>query len=285
MSEHGESTGFGSFPTGQGVVGGPSLPRGPVGQAHVPLTGPPHVDDAASVADHAVRPGSANLSGGVVRRKRRPIKGLKSANLDGRVEKGYRASDAVMFNNMTEFFQDTVSREYAQEIIEFFFDKCGVDTTDPDAVKYAEDVLFAFIIATTASNKADYDRQVSVPLRKGGEAELNFSILSRLLESEYGVTRRNFSCGVADDQREFLRRPENTHLLPVLATRVGCDVQFADLAFDGSTHCTGMTSRQIAFTKTLKSRNLFENDELLASGSSDRLMQGMPMGARSAVPR
>lgn len=285
--------GFGSFPTGQGTTRGAngqgstrSSPRAPastgLGGAGV---GPQQPDDAASVADVEVRPGSANVNGGMVRRKKRAFAGVKSANLDGSVTKNYRTTDAVMFNNMAELFQDTISREFAQEIIEDFFDKCGIDTTDPNEAKYAEDVLLTFLVATTASNKADYDKQVPVPTKGGSSKELDFSVFSNLLAATYGITRRNFACGTADDQRKFLRRPENTHLLPVLATRIGCDPQFADLAFDGSTHCTGMTSRQVAFTKTLKARNLFESDEVLASGASERLMQGIPSGVRSVVPR
>jgi hypothetical protein len=277
-------SGFGSFATGQGAARSP--PRDVPGTRPPVAPGPPEQpDDAASVADAGFRPGSANINGGLVRRKKRAIVGVKIANPDGAVAKNYRTTDAVLFNNVSELFQDTISREYAQEIIEDFFDKCGVDTADPNEAKYAEDALFSFLIATTASNKADYDRQIPVPTKGGASKELDFMLFSNLLASTYGVTRRNFSCGVADDQRRFLRRPENTHLLPLLATRIGCDPQFADLAFDGSTHCTGLTSRQIAFTKTLKARNLFESDEVLAAGASDRLMQGIPAGVRSVVPR
>lgn len=277
-------TGFGAFsaPPGNGRAAPRDVGTTRVGGAYGARDAP---DDAASVADVGVRPGSANVNGGLVRRKKRAFVGVKQANLDGQVSKNYRTTDAVMFNNVSELFQDTISRDYAQEIIEDFFDKCGVDTTDPNEAKYAEDALLSFLIATTASNKADYDRQIPVPSKAGVTKELDFSVFSNLLASTYGVTRRNFSCGVADDQRKFLRRPENTHLLPLLATRIGCDPQFADLAFDGSTHCTGMTSRQIAFTKTLKARNLFESDEVLAAGASDRLMQGIPAGVRSVVPR
>lgn len=269
--------GFGSS-TGLGFGGYASSRQGGRAPQHAP-------DDNESIADPAVRPGSSNVSGGLVRRKKRGIKGLSGANVSGVVDKNYRTTDAVMFNNLNELFQDTISREFAQEIIEDFFEKSGINIRDATVAKYAEDALFSFFIATTASNKADYNRQIPIPNKTGGENELDFQVLSNMLSSEYGITRRNFSCGIADDQRRFLQRPENTHLLPVLATRVGCDPQFATLAFDGSTHCTGLTSREVGFTKTLKVRNLFESDEMLAPGASDKLLQGMPAGVRSVVPR
>jgi len=242
------------------------------------------VDRPMSVIGEEVTGGGSNVSAGVVRRKKRVIKGLRGVDYHYNVEKNYRTSGAIMFNNADELFQDMVSRQYAQEIIEEFFDACSVDTTDAQVAKYAEDVLWLFLIATTASNKADYDRQVAVPT-KNGSVELDFSVFSNILQSGHGVTRRNFSRGVANDMRKYLRQPENSHLLPTLATRVGCDPQFAHLAFDGSTHCSGMTSREVSFTKTLEARNLFEDDTVLASGASERLMQGLPAGPRSVVPR
>jgi hypothetical protein len=265
---------FGSFLPGnsaRGGAGGSGLQPGRGGEG--------------SIVDEHARPGASNISAGVVRRKKRTIKGLQSANVNGMVAKNYRTSDAVMFNNVDELFQDKISREFAQEIVEDLFDKCGVDTSDPQAAKYAEDALFMFMIATTASNKADYDKQITIPSKNGGGTELDMQVFSNLLASTYGVTRREFARGVADDMRKLLRHDENTHLLPVLATRVGCDPQFSHLAFDGSTHCTGMTTREIGFTKTLEARNLFETDDVLAAGASDSLMQGMPAGVRSVVPR
>jgi hypothetical protein len=238
----------------------------------------------ASVVGEEIGAGGSNVSAGVIRRKKRVIKGLVVAEHGYGVEKNYRTSNAVMFNNAGELFQDMVSRQYAQEIIEEFFDSCGVDVADAQVAKYAEDVLFLFLIATTASNKADYDKQVAVPT-KSGNVELDFAVFSSILQAGHGVTRRNFSRGVANDMRKYLKQPENTYLLPTLATRVGCDPQFAHLAFDGSTHCSGMTSREVSFTKTLESRNLFEDDAVLGSGASDRLMQGLPAGPRSVVPR
>jgi len=241
-------------------------------------------DRPMSVVGEDVGAGGSNVSAGVVRRKKRVIKGLVAAEYGNGVEKNYRTSNAVMFNNASELFQDMVSRQHAQEIIEEFFDASGVDVTDAKVAKYAEDVLFLFLIATTASNKADYSRQIAVPT-KNGDIELDFFVFSNILQSGHGVTRRNFARGIANDLRKYLRQPENSHLLPTLATRVGCDPQFAHLAFDGSTHCAGMTSREVSFTKTLESRNLFEDDAVLGSGASDRLMQGLPAGPRSVVPR
>jgi len=247
-----------------------------------------------SVVDEAAPYGSSNLSGGVVRNKRRVI-GAKSRfahSVVSSVPKSYRTTNAIMFNNAQELFQDSISREYAQEIIEQLFLEWGVPTDDSDASKYAEDLLWMFLIASTASNKADYGKEVDIPIkpRQVGDEWVssvvaNFEVFSRLLQSKYGVTRRQFARGTADDMKAFLRHEENQSLLPVLATRVGCDDLMAYLAFDGSTHCTGMTTREIAFTKTLEQRNLFEREDEGAAGASDRLMQGVSGGVRSIAPR
>jgi len=240
-----------------------------------------------SVVGEDVLPGGSNVSGGVTRRKRRAIRGLAQTRLGGPVPKNYATTAAVMFNNIEEMVQDTISREHAQDIVEELFDKWGIPTGQPETVKYAEDMLWTFLIAATASNKADYDRLYEVPVKNGagGVVAASFSVLSRLLESVHGVTRRQFSRAVADDQRNFIRLDENQFMIPLLATRIGCDPQMAHLAFDGSTHCTGMTSREVAFTKTLESRNLFERDDVLAQGASDKLMQGQQRDVRSVVPR
>jgi len=189
-----------------------------------------------------------------------------------------------MFNNIEELFQDGISRVYAQEIIEELFMLWGITTESPEIAKYAEDLLWTFLVAATASNKADYDRELEVPL-KVGTVTASFSVFSDLLAAKHGVTRRQFARAVADDLRKFIKHEENQFMIPLLATRIGCDPQYAHLAFDGSTHCSGMTSREIAFTKTLESRNLFEDDAVLASGASERLMQGPSGGSRSIVPR
>lgn len=238
-----------------------------------------------SVVDEGIAPGGANVNGGVARRRRRAVKGLSSARLGGPVPKNYKTTNAIMFNNFEEMVQDSISREYAQEIIEELFDKWGIPTHIPEVTKYAEDALWTFLIAVTASNKADYNRSFDIPNRNGDDLVADFGVLSGMLESVYGVTRRQFVRALADDLRSFLRSDENQHILPILATRVGCEPLLAYLAFDGSTHCTGMTTREAAFTKTLESRNLFEDDSVNGVGASERLFQGFSGGSRSVVPR
>nr|DAZ92384.1 TPA_asm: P9 protein [Pecan associated jivivirus 2] len=244
-----------------------------------------------SIVGDDVTGGGSNVSGGVVRSRRRNISARITA-VGVPVAKNYRTTGAVMFNNFDELFQDKVSRPFAQEIIEATFEAWGVPLDQPDAVKFAEDLLWSFIVAVTASNKADYNRTYDIPVRaikRGGETlnsvDADFAVFSKLLEFQFGVTRRQFARGVSDDLKDFLRREENQALLPTLATRVGCEPLLAYLAFDGSTHCTGLTTREVTFTRTLESRNLFERDDVLAQGSSDRLMQGVSGGVRSVSVR
>jgi len=241
---------------------------------------------AESVVDDGVQPGASNVSGGVTRRRRRNIAGLSRVRLGAPVMKNYRTSTAVMFNNLGELLQDSITPEFVQEIREDLFEKWGVPTEQPEAAKYAEDLLLAFLIAVTASNKADYNRVYDIPVKGGnGIVTADFSILSRALESVHGVTRRQFARGMSDDIHAFLRQEDNLFMLPLLATRIGCEPQHAHLAFDGSTHCSGMTSVEVQFTKTLEARNLFERDDIVAQGASDRLMQGMSSGIRSVKAR
>lgn len=268
-----EDLGFGGMLPGSGLSGG----------------GKPDVPRAQSVADEDVAGGASNVSGGVLRHRKRTLKPRGRAKLEVVVDKRYRTSGAVMFNNIEEMFGDAVSRDEAQEIVERVFEIWGVPLDQPDSARFAEDMLWAFLVATTASNKADYNRKFDVPVRSGvGEGdmlEVDFGVLSKVLESEFGTTRRRFARAVADDLRSYLRQPDNQFMLPILATRIGCEPQLADLAFDGSTHCTGLTSREVAFTKTLEARNLFERDDVLAQGASDRLMQGIGGARTSVVPR
>lgn len=242
--------------------------------------------DVVSVDGRDVRSGGSNVNGGVARRKRRVIKGLAPSATGLPVRKNYLTSTAVMFNNFEELVQDAISREYAQEIKEELFGIWGVPLEQPEAAKYAEDLLHLFLVAVTASNKADYNVSYEIPVKGGtGIVVADFSQLSRLLEYTHLVTRRQFARGLADELRGYLKQPENNQLMPALATRVGCEPLLAYLAFDGSTHCTGMTTREVAFTKTLESRNLFERDDVVAQGASDRLMQGMSGGVRAVAPR
>lgn len=119
---------------------------------------------AQSVAGDSVNGGQSNMSGGVTRARRRVV-ASKSSALGGAVLKNYRTTNAIMFNNADEMFQDKVSREYAQEIIEELFEVWGIPLDQPEAAKYAEDVLWMFLITVTASNKADYNRVFDVPVK------------------------------------------------------------------------------------------------------------------------
>nr|DAZ92370.1 TPA_asm: P9 protein [Grapevine associated jivivirus 1] len=252
-----------------------------------------NVGAPGSIRAESVSGGSANIGGGVSRPRKRVV-GAKSGLMFGTagINKNYRTTGAILFNNAEELFQDSISRTYAQEIIEDVFDTWGVPMDQPEAATYAENLLWTFIVAVTASNKADYNRVYDIPVRpieRNGESvtsvEADFSVFSRILEAKFGITRRQFSRGVADDLRNFLRHDENQALLPTLATRVGCEPLMAYLAFDGSTHCTGLTTREAAFTRTLEQRNLFERDDENAAGASDRLMQGFSGSVRSVQPR
>jgi len=237
-----------------------------------------------SIVDNRASSGQANIAGGVKRAKRRVVPSKSKFSPSGHVAKSYAASAGIMFNNLDEMFQDTMSRDFAQEIIEQVFEHWKVPSDEPAALKYAEDLVWAFFIATTASNKADFDFTFAIPC-DNGEVEADFAVLSRTLADQYGVTRRQFARGVADDMRKFIKDPDNIHLRSKLADRAGCDPQMADLAFDGSTHCTGLTSAQLTFTKMLESRNLFEDEAVLSQGTSGTLMEGIHGKVRSKVQR
>jgi len=237
-----------------------------------------------SIVDDRASSGQANVAGGVKRAKRRVVASKSKFSPSGHVAKSYAASSGLMFNNLNEMFQDTISREYAQEIIEAVFSHWGIPSDEPDSLKYGEDLICAFFIATTASNKADFDFTFPVPCHSG-EVDADFAVLSRVLAEEYGITRRQFARGIADDMRSYIKDPDNTHLRPKLADRAGCDPQMAVLAFDGSTHCSGLTSAQLTFTKLLESRNLFEDDATLSQGASQTLMEGIHGRVRSKVQR
>lgn len=239
------------------------------------------VSEAGSVVGDAVPSGQSNVTGGVVRRKRRGVASLAPNVLGEPVGKNYKTSSAVMFNNIVETYLDMISPTYAQEIRERLFVSWGVPMDQPEATKFAEDLLLTFLIGSTASDKADYDREFEIPVKGGSGFVLgNFGVFSRLLQSEYGVTRRQFARGVADEMKRFLKLEENSFMLPIIANRLGCEVQFAYLGFDGSTHCTGLLATEMQFSKTLEARNLFEQDDVIAQGASERLMRGAAFGVR-----
>jgi len=187
--------------------------------------------------------------------------------------RSYAVASGVMFNNLSELTLDAISATYAQEILEVLFDTWGLPTDQPATMKYAEDLVFTFLIATTASDKADYNREFDIPTASG-ELVVDFKVLSDLLSIKFELTRRQFVRGLADSLRAFARHEDNAELRAGMVDRAGCHAQFATLAFDGSTHCRGLGSTERAFVKTLEARNLFEQDGVLAADASNRLLTG-----------
>jgi len=229
-----------------------------------------------------------NNTGGVVRPRRRGIKGVTAHNAAVDPKRNYHVAAGVQFNNVRELYQDSVSPEHAQEILEHVFSLWHVPLDQPKAAKFCEDLVFAFIVAVSASDKASYSVVFDVPVEPitvGGETvtmlDGDMGVLSSALARKFGVTRRQLARGLADRIRKYLAEPENVHVLDDVAVKVGCDKQMAYLAFDGSTHCTGLTPREIQFTKTLESRNLFERDDEVVRGASERLMSGLSNGPRA----
>lgn len=277
-TERGETHGFGGMHAHQ-----PSpVPAAPFPGAAARSPPPPE-----SVHGDDVSAGSQN-TGGVVRPRRRGIAGVRQPNAQVTVRRNYPVAAGVAFNNLSEVYQDSISPEYAQEIMEGVFTTWGVPFNQPEAMKFCEDLVFAFIIAVSASDKANYSVVFDVPVRpmtvdgvQVSTLDADFGVLSLALFRQYGITRRQFARGVADRVRKYLAEPENAHMLDDVATKVGCDRQMAYLAFDGSTHCKGMNSREVQFTKTLESRNLFERDDEIARGASDRLLSGLSSGIRA----
>jgi hypothetical protein len=250
-------------------------------------TVPESVRIPESVHGGDVEAGSENM-GAVFRPRRRGIIGRKAYGGHAQVARNYNVAGGVQFNNVEEVFQDSVSPEYAQEILEATYEEWGVPFDQPRAMKFCEDLVFAFIVAVSASNKANYSVVFDIPIdpiTRNGERvsvlDADFGSLSNLLSRKFGVTRRQFARGLADRIRAYLAEPENVHVLDDVATKVGCDKQMAYLAFDGSTHCKGMNTREVQFTKTLESRNLFEREDEEARGASDRLLNSLTNGPRA----
>jgi len=272
MATQGET--FGSM-TG-GKDGGNKTPR----PEQVPLPR----GDAESVHGFEGESGGGNVTGGVVRRQRRGFKSVVTDVVGRDVKRNYKVTGTVQVNNIQEFFQDSISPEYAQEIIEEMITMWGVDpSTEPLANQAAEDIIFLHIIAVSASDKGNW--AVAYPLppgRSGEEREANFQMFSDSLARVHGRTRRQFARGIADRIRQYLNKKENVFLLDHVAAKVGCERSLADLAFDGSTHCSGLSTVQVQFTKTLENRNLFERDDLAAEGASARLLSSAMM---RGVPR
>lgn len=250
-------------------------PSGSSGHQTVPR--PP-----GSVVDEEQRSGTANVNGGVTRSKRRVIKARGGHDAVFNDYRSYGTVGTTMFNNIEEMYLNTISREYAQEIMEELFSAWGLPTGESSTMQYAEDLLWAFLVARTASDKADYNVEYDIPT-KSGTVLADFSKFSVLLADKYGLTRRNFARGVANDLRSYINREENQFLKSRCAHRVGADPQYGSLCFDGSTGCTGVTPSEAMFVRLLESRNLYEKDDVLAQGASDRLMRGTHGGVRSAV--
>lgn len=237
-----------------------------------------------SVIDGQATGGASNTSGGVVRPARRVVKARGHYAVDNAAVKSYGVTGVTMFNNVDELYLNSISREYAQEIVEDLFSVWELPTEEPSTMQYAEDLLWLFLIARTASNKADYRAEFEVPTSVGAKV-VQMQDFSLLLSDKYGITRRNFSRAVANDLRAYLNRMENQFIKTKSASRVGADPQYGDLCFDGSTGCSGTTSSEASFAKLLEGRNLYERDDVIAEGASDRLMQGLHGGVRSVVPR
>lgn len=200
---------------------------------------------------------SPNL--GFVRKtgRRRVIGGASTPRAPGGdVLKSYTVAQGLQFTDVEELRSDAISRNFAQEILERLWDMWGLDTKVAEVMKKAEDVVFALLAMRTASPDADYDVVVLL-----GNKEVNLNDLSSLLASEE-VTRRRFARAVADDIRNYIAEPDNVRLRSMLVTELGVKEEYVTLAFDGSTHCSGMSTNQVMFTKSLEQRNLFDQPEV-----------------------
>jgi len=218
--------------------------------------------------------GSGNL--GLARRSgnRRVVgstKPLVTLGADGQrvYTRSYQVSDTLQFNQVDELQADAISRDFAQEIIEAVFAAWGIDTTKPAVTRKAEDVIFSFLAVRGASPYASYDLAVVVD---GKEVEM--STLSNILNAKE-VQRRRFTRAVADDLRKFIRHPDNGILRDRLQTKLAVFPQYVHLAFDGSTHCTGMNRNEVAFTKALESRKLFDDESVKGSLKGSSLLDGV----------
>jgi len=199
----------------------------------------------------------------------------------GRVfNKSYAVASGVQFNLVDEMMPDSISRDFAQEIVEsLFFSSWGISSRDAIAMRKAEDVLFAFLIVRGASPFASYELSVMV-----GESVVEMEDLSVLLLSKE-VTRRRFIRALADDLRKFIKEPENAILRGRIVTKLAINSQYAHLGFDGSTHCTGMNRNEVAFTKALESRNLFDDESVRGSLKNSSLLDGVFDSSGSGVRR
>lgn len=197
---------------------------------------------------------------------------LASFTADGgrACNKSYAVAPGLQFNLVDEMMPDSISRDFAQEIVEaLFFSSWGVSSRDAVAMRKAEDVLFAFLVVRGASPYANYEFSVMI-----GESVVEMEDLSVLLASKE-VTRRRFIRALADDLRRFIKEPANGILRGRIVTKLGINSQYVHLGFDGSTHCSGMNRNEVAFTKALESRNLFDDESVRGSLKNSSLLDGV----------
>jgi hypothetical protein len=182
------------------------------------------------------------------------------------VVKSYSVSGGIQFNDVEEMRGDAISRAFAQELLERLWEQWGLDTSSAEVMRKAEDVVHALFVMRTASPDADFAVDVLI-----GNREVNLQDLSDLLASEE-VTRRRFARAIADDIRAYVSDPENVRLREMLTTELGVKAEYAHLAFDGSTHCSGLSANQVMFTKQLERSNLFDTQEIRDKLNSNQML-------------
>jgi len=192
---------------------------------------------------------------------------LKQAGTE--LVKSYKVASKMQFNDVEELRGDSISHAYAQEILEKLWAKWELDTSDPSLMRKAEDVVHALFAMRTASPDADYNVYVLL-----GQRECSLQDISDLLFEEE-VTRRRFARAISDDIRSYITEPDNGRLREMLTVVLGVKSEYSHLAFDGSTHCSGMSPNQIMFTKNLERMNLFDTQEVRDKlGSTQMLATG-----------
>jgi len=193
-----------------------------------------------------------------------PVSGLRP------VTRSYGISPSLQFNQTEEFQADSISRDFAQEVIEkLFIGAWALDSSNVDVMRKAEDVLFSFLVVRGASPYASFDLSVLI-----GGVEVNLESLSDILRS-HEIQRRRFVRAVADDLRSFIKLPENVVLRDRIISKLGINSHYVHLGFDGSTHCTNMNRNEVAFTKALESRNLFDDESVKGSLTNSSLIDGV----------
>lgn len=207
-------------------------------------------------------------------------KSVVSGEWGGPALKSYAVSSQLQFNDVDEMRPDCISAEFAQDIIEaLFFDKWRLDSSNAVVMRKAEDVLFSFMVMRTASPFADYELAVTI----GGKVVELHDLSDVLIERE--VQRRRFARAISDRLRDYVLEPQNAHMRNILITKLGVFPQYVHLAFDGSTHCSKMNRNEIAFTKSLESSKLFDDESVRGSLSSSSMLDGVFETSGSGVKR